>query len=204
MGYFFIAKTNGRRSNPADTRRRPQLLATCRNTAREYNAPMRSLYVLFPFIIFVAALIGLSMWVFLVFRTSRAGWDDRQQAVIQFPNGTIIADVASATIKQYRGLSGHAPLAENTGMLFVFGSAHKYPFIMRGMTFPLDFVWINANRVVADIDKNVPPPTQGGNAQVVRPQEPITMVLEVPAGTINRLAIHIGDSVAITHEKTAE
>lgn len=74
---------------------------------------------------------------------------------------------------------------------------------MRGMTFPLDFVWLIDNHVM-DIDQNVPWPTRGENAEIVMPQKPITMVLEVPAGTIDRLAIHIGDVVTIMHGKTAK
>ncbi len=159
---------------------------------------MRSMFITFPLIIFILALVGLSAWIVLLFKPSRAGWSDKSQAALVFSQGTIIADVASSMIKQYRGLSGHAPLAENTGMLFVFGHPDTYPFVMRGMTFPLDFVWLSADRVVADVDENIPPPAPGENAEVVIPKEPITMVLEIPAGTVQRLNIKIGDSVTVT------
>ncbi len=160
---------------------------------------MRPPSFVLPLIIFVLAAGGFCIWLIFLFKPVR-GWKDTDHARIVFPNGIVVADVASSTIKQYRGLSGHEPLEENTGMLFVFGSPDTYPFVMRGMTFPLDFVWLNANRIVADIDENIPPPAQGENAQVVRPKEPITMVLEIPAGTIARLNIQIGDSVTITRE----
>jgi hypothetical protein len=164
----------------------------------EYTHSMRLSFFLLPFIIFFIGLLGLGAWIFLLYKPSVAGWNDDDQALVSFSHGTIVAEVASSTIKKYHGLSGHAPLAENTGMLFIFDHPDTYPFIMRAMTFPLDFVWLTDNRV-ADVDENVPAPRPGEKARVVVPQEPITMVLEVPAGTISRLAIHVGDVVTITH-----
>lgn len=153
--------------------------------------------------LFAAALIGAGVSLFLIFKPSRSGWDDGDQALIAFPRGTITAEVASSTLKQYRGLSGHAPLAQDAGMLFVFGSAHKYPFVMRGMTFPLDFIWIADGHIV-DLDENIPPPQPGVNPEIVIPKNRATMVLEVSAGTIARLNIADGDPVTITKKSKNE
>jgi hypothetical protein len=43
-------------------------------------------------------------------------------------------------------------------MLFIFESEGLYSFWMKGMRFPLDMVWINAECAVVDITKEVPPP----------------------------------------------
>ncbi len=154
-------------------------------------------------IIFITACIGFGVWLFLILKPWRAGWNDSDQAIMVFPHGTITAEVASSTLKQYRGLSGHAPLAQNAGMLFVFGSAHKYPFVMRGMTFPLDFIWIADNHIV-DLDQNVPAPKPGINPEIVIPKSRVTMVLEVNAGTIARLNLIDGDPVTITRQPKAD
>jgi|GEM_PF-576394 len=199
---FFVAVKSPTHRNKA-LRLSDEHDSLARHLPLEYNARMRFSALTLGMAFSVATIAGLGIWLFLIFKPSQTGWSDTDQAIIAFPRGTITAEVASSTLKQYRGLSGHAPLAKDTGMLFVFGNAHKYPFVMRGMTFPLDFIWLVDNRV-ADIDENIPPPTPGKSAQIVEPREPITMVLEVPAGTINRLAIHVGDSVAITQEKTTK
>lgn len=164
---------------------------------------MRFSVITISMIIFAAALIGMGIWLFLILKPGRAGWSDSDQAIIAFPHGTIIAEVASSTLKQYRGLSGHAPLVQNAGMLFVFGSAHKYPFVMRGMTFPLDFVWIADGRIV-DLDQNIPAPGPGVNPEIVIPKNPVTMVLEINAGTIARLNLADGDPVTITRQSKTE
>lgn len=144
---------------------------------------------------------GLGIVVLWLIKPSTAGWNDNDQAQIDFPRGTVIAEVASSSIKRYRGLSGRPPLAKDTGMLFVFGRADTYPFVMRGMTFPLDFIWINENRVVA-INQNIPSPTSGQEPQMIIPSAPASMVLETPAGTIDGLKIAPGDHIAITKKKT--
>ena len=164
---------------------------------------MRFSVITIGIIVFVAACISLGALFFLILKPWRTGWNDDEQALIAFPHGTITAEVASSTLKQYRGLSGHAPLAQNAGMLFVFGSAHKYPFVMRGMTFPLDFIWIADDHIV-DLDQNVPAPEPGINPEIVIPKSRVTMVLEVNAGTIARLNLANGDPVTITRQSKTE
>jgi uncharacterized membrane protein (UPF0127 family) len=83
------------------------------------------------------------------------------------------------------------------GMLFLFPERRIPTFWMFEMRFPLDFIWIDENTVVS-LNQNVPSP--GLNAPrasiaQVRPTQPVTAVLEVPAGFIERESIKIGTQV---------
>ena len=111
-------------------------------------------------------------------------------------NGIIDAEAAVSRQKQYQGLSDRTSLAENSGMLFVFRQPARYYFTMRGMEFPLDFIWISGNKVV-DLTANVAQPTGGKKPVLISPDQPVDMVLEVNAGTIDRFKIAVGDSVKI-------
>lgn len=111
-------------------------------------------------------------------------------------NHVIYVDVAATPQARERGLSGRTSLAEDHGMLFVYPAPAKHGFWMRGMNFSLDFIWIR-DKTVFELTRNVPPPTEGEVPVMLEPYYPIDMVLEVNAGTIDRLGIKEGDTIEI-------
>jgi uncharacterized membrane protein (UPF0127 family) len=112
---------------------------------------------------------------------SAKGWKDTDIAEVRIGDAVFRAEVAATPLKKSAGLSARPELAPNTGMLFVFSSPHRYPFWMRGMRIPLDFIWIR-NGVVVDVSRNIPPPENQLVPSTVTPSEPADMVLEVNAG----------------------
>ena len=102
-------------------------------------------------------------------------------------------EIADTMLAQARGLSGRESLAENSGMLFVFKSPSMQSFWMKDMQFPLDFVWIAEGKVIG-ITENVPfePATATQS-----PPAPADMVLELPAGAVQRDGIRVGDVVEL-------
>ena len=91
-----------------------------------------------------------------------------------------------------KGLSGHAPLSQNQGMLFVFQKPDKYGFWMKDMLFPIDIVWIGANWRVIHIERNLSASTY---PEVFSPQSDSLYVLEIPAGQSDSVGIKVGDKV---------
>ena len=86
-----------------------------------------------------------------------------------------------------------------TGMFFIFESEDRFIFGMPEMQFPLDFVWISADCVVADVTTDVPPPEPGQSLSQLpkySPQVPVQFVLEINAGAIEAAGITTGDIVA--------
>jgi len=103
-------------------------------------------------------------------------------------------ELAVTPMEVTKGLSGHAPLAENEGMLFVFDHKEQFHFWMKDMLFPLDMIWIDDTKIV-DISKNVPMPIQGQQLPLYTPKVVVNKVFEVNAGTADRLGFKEGDTV---------
>lgn len=118
---------------------------------------------------------------------------------LQIDDTKIKVEVADTQAKRSKGLGGKQSLASDEGMLFVFPKADKYPFWMKGLAFPLDFVWIRGE-VVVDILQDVQPPSPGqtdDSLPIYLPREEVDKVLEINAGTIQRLDIKVGDAIKL-------
>lgn len=115
-------------------------------------------------------------------------------------NGHILkVEIANTQSKRSKGLGGRSNLPEDQGMLFVFDKADKYPFWMKGLKFPLDFIWIKGDLVV-DILPNVPPPKDGQSDEslpIYQSRVEIDKVLEINGGIAEKLGLKIGDTVKI-------
>ncbi len=108
-------------------------------------------------------------------------------------NGQIFSvEVANTDAARQKGLSGHAPLASNNGMLFVFPQSGNYGFWMKDMTFSIDIIWVNSQLQVTHVEQSLSPETY---PTVFYPDTESLYVLEVPAGTASRLNIHPGDTI---------
>ena len=70
-------------------------------------------------------------------------------------------EVVSTPEERSVGLSGRESLTTQTGMLFAWESGRAGSFWMRGMLFPLDFVWISTDCTVVDVTADVPIPGPG-------------------------------------------
>ena len=112
---------------------------------------------------------------------------------------TLNIEVANSADKRKKGLSGRESLATSSGMLFVFDKPGFYSLWMKGMKFPLDFIWIK-NKTIIDLNKNVPP--QAANLAdtelpIYTPKDTIDSVLEVNSGFIDANNIKIGDTLIL-------
>lgn len=128
---------------------------------------------------------------FLPFKSTNSG--------TQIKINQIILDVEVADTPQGRnkGLGGRENLATSSGMMFVFPEEKKYQFWMKGMEFPLDFIFIRDGKVV-DLLNNVKPPEQNQKDEtlpIYQPVVPINMMLEVNSGFVQANNIKVGDAV---------
>lgn len=115
-------------------------------------------------------------------------------------NGTRIkVELADTETKRSKGLGGRQSLAELEGMLFIFPKEDRYPFWMKGMNFALDFIWIRGDKIV-EILPNVQPPLIGqtdSSLPIYSSSVAIDKVLEVNAGTVQKLNIKVEDMVKL-------
>ncbi len=118
---------------------------------------------------------------------------------LQINDSKLNVEIADTQEKRGKGLSGRESLASDSGMLFIFPEASRHSFWMKGLTFPLDFVWIRGDRVVSVL-QNVPIPSAGqpdSSLPIYEPSIDIDKVLEINAGVIARLNIKVGDRIKI-------
>lgn len=107
---------------------------------------------------------------------------------------TIFVEIQDTDSERNKGLSGRSSLAEGRGMLFVFEGDGIYSFWMKDMLFPIDIIWISSNGNIVDINENVAPDTY---PKTFSSQSPARYVLELPANTVKRLRISVGDIVRL-------
>lgn len=120
-------------------------------------------------------------------------------AQVSINDKKIKVEIADTKEKRSKGLGERNTLPEGEGMLFIFDKADKYPFWMKGVSFPLDFIWIKEDKIV-DLLENVPAPAAGqkdADLPIYVAKEPIDKMLEVAAGTVAKLNVKAGDSVKI-------
>jgi uncharacterized membrane protein (UPF0127 family) len=80
-------------------------------------------------------------------------------------------------------------------MLFDLGATRVPSFSMRGMLFPLDFIWISADQRIQGVMADVQPVPPGEPLPALSPTEPVRYVLEVNAGTAAQLGLEPGDQL---------
>lgn len=122
-----------------------------------------------------------------------------RQGEIAINGNRLKVEIADTQSKRSKGLGGRESLATDSGMLFVFSQEDKYAFWMKGLKFPLDIVWIRQQKVV-DIIRSAQPPRpdqKDEDLPIYLPNQPVDMVLEVNAGTVDSLDITIGDTISI-------
>ncbi len=114
------------------------------------------------------------------------------QTLFAVGNTVFKVDIADSDATRAQGLSGHGPLADDAGMLFVFQRPDRHQFWMKDMNFGLDFVWLRGGKVV-EVTENVPPPADtGGQPVIVNPAQKIDQVLEIKAGSVAKYGIKVG------------
>lgn len=120
-------------------------------------------------------------------------------ANLQINDTTLKVELADTPTRRSKGLSGRTSLAQSEGMLFIFDKSDKHPFWMKGLTFPLDFIWIQDEKIV-DILENISFPSPGqpdSSIPIYSAKVEVDKVLEVNAGTVKRLNIKVGDIIKI-------
>lgn len=126
----------------------------------------------------LAIIIGAAVILALAFTQPRV--------MVRLGDGIFNARVATTAPQLEKGLSGTKQLAPGQAMLFVFGGDEKWSIWMKDMNYPIDIVWLDANKTVVYMAKNVSPDTY---PQSFQPNKPARYVVELAAGTIDQRAI---------------
>ncbi len=103
---------------------------------------------------------------------------------------------AASDKDQKKGLSGRDSLPINQGMLFVFNNDAPHAIWMKNMRFAIDIFWIDSNKKIIDIARNVPaePGKSDKDLKVYTPNTNSRYVLETNAGIASMNNITVGDT----------
>lgn len=131
----------------------------------------------------------------LIFKIYSSYWPKREVVLGNEIVRVLVADTYSHRLK---GLSGRDGLGDSGGMLFVFPERGQHTMVMRDMLFSIDIVWIDGDSIV-DMAPNLQPESGKKEADLTPyfARLPSTLVLELPAGSIARLGLKVGDNVRI-------
>lgn len=141
--------------------------------------------------------IFLSVACLLIAGWRQGGAAQANRTVLKLGKCSIKVEVVNGASLLESGLSGRKELAQDAGMLFVFGDPDYYSFWMKGMKFPLDFIWILDGEVI-QITPNVPPPSMlERKLPTYSPLVPVNFVLEVNAGIVKKCGVKVGDMIVL-------
>lgn len=119
--------------------------------------------------------------------------EDYQQITVSINNFTLTADLALTSEQITKGLAVKDTLNENEGMLFVFSNPSRSGFWMKDMKFPIDIIWLNKDKEIVHIEKNLQP--CGTTCPMFRPDEDSKYVLETVSGFADKHNLKEGDKV---------
>jgi uncharacterized membrane protein (UPF0127 family) len=114
---------------------------------------------------------------------------------------SVDVEVADTDEEREQGLSGTESLANGSGMLFVHDRQGTYTYIMPDMNYPLDMIFVGADKQVTAI-RHAPAPRPNESGADIRRTGTGKWVLEVPRGYANATGISVGDRVEIEYGNT--
>lgn len=113
---------------------------------------------------------------------------------VKTPQGTLIqAELADTSLKRAQGLMFREHLANDRGMLFIFGDAQPWTFWMKNTKIPLDIIWMDEKKTIIHIERNVPICTrQDDGCPQYHSAEGALYVLELGGGRADALQLQRG------------
>jgi uncharacterized protein len=120
---------------------------------------------------------------------------------IVFPNGrTITAELAITEVERARGLMFREKIASDQGMLFCFEQEDTHAFWMKNTLIPLDILWLDRDRRVVHIERNVPP-CKADPCPSYPSKRPAAYVLELAAGGADLYQLKLFDRLEFAPPK---
>ncbi len=138
------------------------------------------------------------LWSLAMVANCCVGWAAEVPAetliAVKTPNGTVIqAELADTALKRAQGLMFREHLADDRGMLFIFGDAQPWTFWMKNTKIPLDIIWMDAKKTIVHIERNTPVCTrQDDGCPQYHSEEGALYVLELGAGRAAALQLQRG------------
>lgn len=108
---------------------------------------------------------------------------------------SMTVEIAETKEQQAHGLKYRKNLGQDHGMLFLFPAPKNIAMWMQDTEISLDMVFINFAGEIVHIEDN----TEPYSTDAITAGQPVSAVLELPAGTAQELNIGVGDTVKHRH-----
>jgi uncharacterized membrane protein (UPF0127 family) len=141
----------------------------------------------------VAVVVAAAAIWFGINQFSPSGRPDRIVVVTQTGEHPFTVEWALTAEERAQGLMFRKEMAPDHGMVFDFVVDEPVFFWMKNTPLPLDIVFIHSNGTVARIARNTTPFSERNIPSGV----PVRYVLEVVAGTADRIGLVGGDTVRL-------
>lgn len=122
------------------------------------------------------------------------GWVAAQMLSARLGAEPFKLEVVDDPDSRRQGLMGRTELGANKGMLFDFPEGVTPSIWMRNMHMPLDLIYLDGDARITHLFESVPP-CQALPCEIYRADRPLRFVIEVPAGTVDRLDLTLGQQV---------
>jgi hypothetical protein len=120
---------------------------------------------------------------------------------IVFPSGrAITAELAITEAERARGLMFREKIAPDQGMLFCFEQEDKHAFWMKNTLIPLDILWLDRDRRIVHMERNVPP-CKADPCPSYPSLRPALYVLELGAGGVDLYQLKLFDRLEFAPPK---
>ncbi len=141
--------------------------------------------------------LSIALWAMLIL----AGCGQKslifEQQTYNLAGQDFVLDLAKTPKQSSQGLSNRVKLESNQGMLFIYPEKQNLSFWMKEMNFDIDLVWLVDGKIMAYIE-NMPKPapnTALKDLPLYTSPMPVNQVLELPAGTVQRLKLEVGQQL---------
>jgi uncharacterized membrane protein (UPF0127 family) len=129
-------------------------------------------------------------------------WPQLQpHTMLHIGDGVFTARVLKTPTERAASLHEARKLRDDQAVIFVYDSDQKWPATSEGNSEAIDIVWLDKDKRVTYIVKNVPPESSPYDTFV--PKQEARFVVQLPGGMVTRKAISIG-SVAAFDENRLE
>ncbi len=126
---------------------------------------------------------------------AQAAQEKLEETTLGFPSGRQVqAELAVTSDQRARGLMFRDSLDPGRGMLFVFPQSEFHAFWMKNCRFPIDIIWLSAEKKIVHIERAVPP-CQEDPCPSYGPIRKAKYVVEVVANFSREEKLQLGDAV---------
>jgi uncharacterized membrane protein (UPF0127 family) len=105
---------------------------------------------------------------------------------------TFVIEIVQNQKEIMQGLKYRETMDDNQGMLFIFPVPDYHDFWMQDTYMPLDIIYCSADERIFQINENAQPFSE----ERIAPSQPNSFVLEVKAGTAQKMNIQTGDKIS--------